>query len=242
MLKVAGWNTPSKIFVHGMLTVNGTKLSKSKGTFINARTYLDYLDPVYLRYYFACKLTNTISDFDLNFEDFTSRVNSDLVGKITNIASRCFQMVGKNFDNELSSMEEKGREIFVKAQSMSESVATDYEERNFSKVILKVRDIADEANKYFDEKTPWKLVKEDKETTQKILTATLNIFRLMAIYLKPILPVYSEQVEKLFYEESYTWESLKTSLENKKVGSFSHLVKRLEISSLEKIIEASKQD
>jgi methionyl-tRNA synthetase len=195
-----------------------------------------------LRYYFACKLTNTISDFDLNFEDFTSRVNSDLVGKITNIASRCFQMVGKNFDNELSSMEEKGREIFVKAQSMSESVATDYEERNFSKVILKVRDIADEANKYFDEKTPWKLVKEDKETTQKILTATLNIFRLMAIYLKPILPVYSEQVEKLFYEESYTWESLKTSLENKKVGSFSHLVKRFEISSLEKIIEASKQD
>lgn len=242
MLKVAGWDTPSKIFVHGMLTVNGTKLSKSKGTFINARTYLDYLDPVYLRYYFACKLTNTISDFDLNFEDFTSRVNSDLVGKITNIASRCFQMISKNFDNELSSMEENGRDIFLKAQSMAESIAVDYEERNFSKVILKVRDIADEANKYFDEKTPWKLVKEDKETTQKILTATLNIFRLMAIYLKPILPVYSEQVEQLFYEESYTWESLKTSFENKKVGSFSHLVKRLEISSLEKIVEASKQD
>lgn len=241
MLKVAGWNTPNKIFVHGMLTVNGTKLSKSKGTFINARTYLDHLDPVYLRYYFACKLTNTITDFDLNFEDFTSRVNSDLVGKITNIASRGFQMLAKHFDGTLSTMDERGKEIFLKARSMAEAIASDYEDRNFSKAMLKVRDIADEANKYFDEKTPWKLVKENKEETQKILTSTLNIFRLMAIYLKPILPSYTEKVESLFQEESYSWASLSESLEEKKVGAFSHLVKRLEMSALEKIVEASKQ-
>ena len=241
MLKVAGWNTPTKIFVHGMLTVNGKKLSKSKGTFINARTFLNHLDPLYLRYYFACKLTNSIADFDLNFDDFTSRVNSDLIGKITNIASRGFQMLGKNFDSTLSTMDEDGAKIFEKARAYSTQIEEFYEERNFSKVILAVREIADDANKYFDEKTPWKLIKEDREETQKILTSTLNIFRFLAIYLKPILPIYVEKVEGLFQEEPYTWKSLQTSLEEKKLAPFSHLLKRIEPSSLEKIIEDSKQ-
>lgn len=241
MLKQAGWKSPTKIFVHGMLTMNGKKLSKSKGTFINARTYEKHLDPLYLRYYFACKLTNSIVDFDLNSEDFVSRVNSDLIGKITNIASRGFQMLAKNFDGNLSVMDKDGAEIFKKAQDLSVQIAKDYEERNFSKVILSVREIADSANKFFDEKTPWRLIKEDKEETQKILTSTVNIFRLLAIYLKPILPSYVEKVEGLFYEEAYNWNSLGKSLENQKLAPFSHLLKRIELASLEKIIEESKQ-
>ena len=241
MLKVAGWNTPKKIFVHGMLTVNGKKLSKSRGTFINARTYLEHLDPLYLRYYFACKLTNSIADFDLNFDDFLSRVNSDLVGKITNIASRGFQMLGKHFYSELGEMDEEGAKIFQKAQDSSETIARHYEERNFSKVIMTIRDIADDVNKYFDEKTPWKLVKVSKEETQKILTSTLNIFRLLAIYLKPILPSYVKKVEDLFEEASYNWSSLEESLQNRKVASFSHLIKRLDIQGINDLIEAAKQ-
>lgn len=242
MLKVAGWNTPSGIFVHGMLTVNGKKLSKSKGTFINARTYLEHLDPVYLRYYFACKLSNSIADFDLNFDDFLSRVNSDLVGKITNIASRGFQMLAKHFDSTLSSMDQDGKELFLKARALSHEISDHYEQRNFSKAIITIRQIADDVNKYFDDRTPWKLVKEDPEKTQQILTTILNVFRLLSIYLKPILPSYTSKVESLFLEESYTWETLQSSLENKKVGPFSHLIKRMEKKPLEMIVEASKEE
>ena len=240
MLKTAEWNTPSGIFVHGMLTVNGTKMSKSKGTFINARTYLDHLDPVYLRYYFACKLSNAITDFDLNFEDFVSRVNSDLVGKITNIASRSFKMLSKNFDLRLGTLDEIGKSLVEKTRAAEKEIAEHYEQRNFSKAILAIRELADEVNKYMDETKPWKLVKEDTETTHKILTASLNIFRLLAIYLKPVLPEYSDKVAGLFNEEAYTWQSLEKTLENHQLEEFSHLVQRLDTKTTDAIIEASK--
>ncbi|MDC0980391.1 methionine--tRNA ligase [Bdellovibrionales bacterium] len=241
MLHNAGLSTPTQVFVHGMLTVNGDKMSKSKGTFINARTYLKYADPMYLRYYYATKLTDSIDDFDLNFEDFVSRVNSELVGKITNLASRGAQMLGKKIDGTMGSLSGEALALVQKCQGRSETIAQLYESREFSKAIIEVRQLADAANRYFDEKEPWKLIKEDLEATREVLTATLNVFRTLAIYLKPVIPSYAKDVETLFNEAPYLWSDSQTILENHSIGVFSHLAQRLEIKQLEKIIEEEKQ-
>ena len=198
MLKAANKTTPSGVFVHGMLTVNGVKMSKSKGTFINAKTYLEHLDPMYLRYYYACKFNSSMEDVDLNLEDFVSRVNSDLVGKITNLASRGAQMLNKRLGGELCAPDADGLKVIQMAMEKSEEIAALYASRDFSKALRLIREIGDEANRYFDEKAPWKLIKEDEEETRKILSSTLNLFRILAVYLKPILPEYAKKVEVMF--------------------------------------------
>jgi len=164
MLKTAGFRLPSKLWIHGMLTVNGTKMSKSKGTFINAKTFAEHLSPLYFRYYLASKLTDGVGDLDWNFEDFTGRVNSELVGKITNIASRSAQMLEK-IGGRLTNLDAEGRDLLKAAQHRSEVVAEAYDKRQYQRVIAEVRDIADEANKYFDKHQPWILIKTDVETT-----------------------------------------------------------------------------
>ncbi len=240
MLKTAEYKTPDQIFVHGFLTVNGEKMSKSKGTFIAARTYLDHLDPTYLRYYYACKLRG-IEDLDLNLEDFAQRVNSDLIGKITNLGSRGAQMLNKKLDGTMSSVSPEGQKLIEFARSKSESIASNYESLNFAKALTEIRDIADEANRYFDEKAPWKLIKEDEATTKEILTCILNVFRILTIYLKPILPEYAQKVEKLLMEESeFTWDSINTTLENIKIGPFEHLATRVDPKKIEAMVESSK--
>ena len=181
-----------------MLTVNGVKMSKSKGTFINAKTYLEHLDPMYLRYYYACKFNSSMEDVDLNLEDFVSRVNSDLVGKITNLASRGAQMLNKRLGGELCAPDADGLKVIQMAMEKSEEIAALYASRDFSKALRLIREIGDEANRYFDEKAPWKLIKEDEEETRKILSSTLNLFRILAVYLKPILPEYAKKVEAMF--------------------------------------------
>ncbi len=240
MLKAAGLATPNEVMVHGMLQVNGAKMSKSRGTFVLAETFRKHLDPIYLRYYMACKLSSTIDDIDLSFEDFVSRVNSDLIGKITNVASRGAQMLQKLGVN-MGKLSAEGRELVIQAQAIEEEIARHFEARDFAKAIVLIRSIADEANKYFDKYEPWKLVKTDTAATLEVLTGILNLFRIMAVYLKPVLPSYVERVEALFQEAPYTWSSAQTILEDHALAPFEHLLKRVEMSSIDKIMEETKE-
>ena len=214
MLHVAGFEQPDKIFVHGFLTVNGEKMSKSKGTFVNARTYLDHLPPEALRYYYAAKLGPTTDDMDLNLDDFVQRVNSDLVGKVTNIASRSAQMLQKKLGGTLATLAGHDEELALlkRLRDGGETVARHYEERRFSQAVVEICRLADAANEYFDRREPWKAVKSDPEAARVTLTAALNAFRILAIYLKPILPVYADKAMKLFGEGEWTWDSAQTSL------------------------------
>lgn len=238
MLTSAGYKTPSRVNVHGFLTVNGVKMSKSKGTLIPARTYLKHLDPTYLRYYYACKL-NGIEDIDLNLEDFVQRVNSDLIGKITNLGSRGAQLLNKKFNGETSHLSETGKSLVQTAQGKAQSIAMLYEELKFSKALTEIRELADEANRYFDEKAPWKIVKEDKVKAQEILTDALNIFRILAIYLKPILPEYTRKVEYLFGEAPYQWDSLMKTFESQPIKTYEHLLTRIDSQNIERMVKDS---
>ena len=239
MLHSAGFRGPDQVFVHGFLTVNGEKMSKSKGTFISARTYLDHLAPQDLRFYYACKLNGSTDDIDLNLEDFTGRVNSDLVGKITNLASRGAQMLHKNLGGRTGELDAVGRDLLVFAQGRAETVAAAYESRDFCRVLVEVRDIADRANQYFDGRAPWALVKTDPDAARAVLTSTLNIFRVLAIYLKPILPSFAAKVEKLFGEAPYAWDGVATVFTNKPVGAYEYLATRIEKEQVDKMVESS---
>ena len=242
MLHAAGFEQPNKIFVHGFLTVNGEKMSKSKGTFVNARTYLDHLPASALRYYYACKLGGTTDDMDLNLTDFVQRVNGDMVGKVTNLASRGAQMLNKNLEGRMGTLDEEGRKLVELARSRADVIAQHYEDRRFSQVPVEITKIADAANEYFDRREPWKTVKQPDgaETTRTTLTTILNVFRILAIYLKPILPAYSDKVAALFGEASYTWESLDATIENATIGKYEYLATRIDAKQVEAMVEKAK--
>ncbi len=258
MLKATSYRLPTKVFVHGHLTVNGEKMSKSKGTSISARTYLNHLDPMYLRYYYACKLTARVDDLDLNITDFVNRVNSDLIGKITNLGSRGAQMLSKRIDGNLGSLkmpakfdveklttrttaDENGAMLVKYAQTATDAIAELFEEREFAKAINAIREIADAANSYFDHYAPWVTIKDPAklEEVRTVLTATLNVFRLIAIYLKPVLPLYSDKVAKLLNEKPYVWSDSLKILENAKINDYEHLATRVEQEKFEQIIADS---
>ena len=242
MLHVGGFQSPTKVFVHGFLTVNGEKMSKSKGTFINARTYLDHLPAEALRYYYACKSPGTIDDQDLNLVDFIFRVNSDLVGKITNLASRGAQMLNKvpALGGKLGVLDEEGRKLVDFAQSKADVIAAHYEARRFSQVPVEIAKIADAANEYFDRRQPWLTSKTDADATRITLTATLNVFRILAIYLKPILPVYSKKAAKLFGESDWQWCDAQKTVENASIGKYEYLATRIMPEQVEAMVEAAK--
>ena len=239
MLHTAGFKGPNKVFVHGFLTVNGEKMSKSKGTFVNARTYLDHLPPEALRYYYAAKLGGTTDDMDLNLTDFVQRVNSDLVGKITNIASRGGQMLQKKLGGQLGAMDDEGRTLVEKCREAGETIAKLYEDRRFNQAVVEICRLADAANEYFDRREPWKTVKTDAETTRTTLTAALNAFRIIAIYLKPILPAYADKAMKLFGETEWTWDSTRTARENCALGEYEYLASRIDSKQVEAMIAAA---
>ena len=241
MLHVAGFEQPDKIFVHGFLTVNGEKMSKSKGTFVNARTYLDHLPPEALRYYYAAKLGPTTDDMDLNLADFVQRVNSDLVGKITNIASRSAQMLQKKLGGTLATLAGHDEELALLKQLRDggEAVARHYEDRRFNQAVVEICRLADAANEYFDRKEPWKTVKTDAEATRVILTAALNAFRILAIYLKPILPVYADKAMKLFGESEWTWDSRDAAVEGIALGEYEYLASRIDSKQVEAMVAAA---
>jgi methionyl-tRNA synthetase len=240
-LKAAEFRSPNQVFVHGHLMVNGEKMSKSKGTFIAARTYLKHLNPEYLRYYYATKLSSSVDDIDLNLEDFINRVNAELVGKITNLGSRGGQMLKKKMDGLMSEPDEDGAKLIAHAQKTGESIAAHYEARDFAKALNEIRSLADEANKYFDEKAPWKTLESDLAGTKKVITTTLNIFRILAIYLKPVLPQYTEKVSALLGEGDYQWSDVFFVLTNRPINNYEHLATRIEPDKVKAMIEESRQ-
>ncbi len=235
MLKVSGFNTPNRVFVHGFVNTEGEKISKSKGNSFTLKSYLDNLDSQYLRYYFATKLSSKPNDIEFTFEDFMQRVNSDLVGKLINLGSRGAQMLHKNFAGKCSEIDPNSSELindFIKA---SEEIAGFYEATEFSKVTTLVRDFTDKSNQYFDSLEPWKLVKTDPEQVQKILTTLLTLFKTAVIYLKPILPQLAKDTEDLFNDTPYSWDSLGFSLAGKEIKPYKHLMKRIDKKQIEAI-------
>ena len=242
MLKSSGLRLPTGIFAHGFLTVNGAKMSKSRGTFIKASTYLKYLDSDYLRYYFAAKLNGSVDDIDLNLEDFIQRVNSDLVGKVVNIASRCSGFIEKTFENRLS--KECGEETLIKDFiCASENIAKLYEAREFNKAIRSVMDLADRANQYINDKKPWVLAKNTNELDEvhSICSVGINLFRILMIYLKPVLPKMSIEAET-FLNCSLEWTNLENFLIDHDLNKFEPLITRIDPKVVKMMIEESKVD
>ena len=240
MLDGAGLRKPTAIFSHGFVTVNGAKMSKSRGTFIMARTYLDHLDPEYLRYYFAAKLNSRVDDFDLNLEDFAQRVNTDLVGKVVNIASRTGNFVkkfggrlGDDLDNPLLTRE---------AQEAASRIAAFYEQREFSKAMREIMSLADHANGYIADKAPWSLAKEDgkEQEVLAICTTALNVFRLLVLYLKPVLPGLAERAEAFLDIPPLTWADAGTLLLDHPINKFKPLLSRVDMAHIEAMLADSR--
>ncbi len=241
-LRGAGFRTPDGVWAHGFLTVNGQKMSKSRGTFIMASTYLNHLNPEYLRYYFAGKLDDSIADIDLNLDDFQTRVNSDLVGKLVNIASRCAGFISKNFDSKLhdSLPDQPLFDSFVVA---GESIADAFESRQYSRAIREIMALADKANQYIDHQKPWVLVKEDttRAQVQSVCTQGLNLFRLLMIYLKPVLPGVAEQSEQFLNIAPLCWADHLTPLLDHKINRFKPLLTRIDNAPIQTLIEETKE-
>ncbi|MCK4675652.1 MAG: methionine--tRNA ligase, partial [Gammaproteobacteria bacterium] len=233
VLDGAGYRKPTAVFCHGFLTVNGHKMSKSRGTFIKARTYLDNLNPEYLRYYYTAKLSSGVDDIDLNLEDFKQRVNSDLVGKVVNIASRCAGFITKKFDNQLST-ELPEPELYNNMVAAGEQIASHYENREYNKAVREIMAQADKANVYIDENKPWVLIKEPgrEDEVQKICTQGLNMFRLLMTYLKPILPATAEKSEA-FLNTELKWAGLNQPLLSHAINKFKPLLTRIEKEQIE---------
>ena len=242
VLEGSGFRTPTGVFVHGFLTVNGQKMSKTRGTFITARAYLDNLDPNYLRYYYAAKLGPTIEDIDLNLDDFVARVNSDLVGKLINIASRCAGFIGKRFGGELAAALPEP-DLFEQVAAASETIAGHYERREFSKAMRIIMGLADEANRYIDDKKPWVIVKDvsRQAEVQAVCTQGLNLFRSLMIYLAPVLPGVADDARAFLGETSWRWQDAATPLTATTINKFKPLLTRIEASQVDKMVEQSKE-
>lgn len=233
VLDGSGYRKPTAVFCHGFLTVNGQKMSKSRGTFIKARTYLDNLNPEYLRYYYTAKLSSGVDDIDLNLEDFMQRVNSDLVGKVVNIASRCAGFITKKFDSQLSA-ELPEPDLYEDMVAAGEQIAEHYESREYNKAVREIMAQADKANVYIDENKPWVLIKEEgrEDEVQKICTQGLNMFRLLMTWLKPILPATAEKSEA-FLNTELTWASIDQPLLSHQINKFKPLLTRIEKEQIE---------
>jgi len=242
VLEGSGYRKPTAVFCHGFLTVNGQKMSKSRGTFIKARTYLDHLKPEYLRYYYAAKLSDGVDDIDLNLEDFMQRVNSDLVGKVVNIASRCAGFIAKKFDNQLAA-ELPEPDLYQNMVSAGDAIAEHFEKREFSKAVREIMALADKANVYIDDKKPWVLAKEEGQgdNVQKICTQGLNMFRLLMTYLKPILPETAGNSET-FLNTEFLWSNRDQPLLNHTINPFKPLITRIEQEQIDAMTEDSKDN
>jgi methionyl-tRNA synthetase len=239
MLSSANFRTPTKVHTHGFVTVDGLKMSKSRGTFINARNYLDHLSPEYLRYYFAAKLNGNVDDLDINLEDFVQRVNSDVVGKVVNIASRCAGFINKQFDGQLAA--DVGTPLIDDLAQRAYEIAAHYENGDYSKAVREIMAMADRANQYIDEHKPWIMMKDEnqRDQVQQVCSDGLNLFRILVTYLKPILPSIAEKSED-FLADTFDWSSLATPLTSHKINAFKPLLTRLEMASVTEMIEAGK--
>ena len=242
MLKTAGFNLPEKVHIHGFLTVGGEKMSKSQGTFVMASTYLKHLDPAHLRYYYASKLGSRLDDLDLNLDEFKAKIDSDLVGKAVNIASRSAKFVQ---DGNLSDVYPDDGGLFQQAADAGETVAKHYENCDYAAAMREVMMLCDRANKYVEDREPWKLRKDPakQDELRDICTVALNLFRQVAIYLAPVLPGLAKQTAELLNDPigPGDWEKSQTPLVGTSVNKFQHMMKRVEEKQVQAMIEESKE-
>ncbi|MCB1829437.1 MAG: methionine--tRNA ligase [Gammaproteobacteria bacterium] len=243
MLHGADYRTPTAIFSHGFLTVNGLKMSKSRGTFITARSYLDHLNPEYLRYYFAAKLGSGVDDLDLNLDDFIARVNADLVGKVVNIASRCAGFIHKQFGSRLAD-EIAEPALFAHFSAAGGAIAELYEKREFSRAVREIMTLADQANQYIDDKKPWVMAKQAGRETElhAVCSMGLNLFRQLIGYLRPILPATAALSEAFLRVEPLTWKALAIPLTGHEIAKFKPLLTRVERAQVDAMVEDSKEN
>ena len=241
ILMAANCRTPSAIFAHGFLTINGQKMSKSRATFIQARTYLQSLNPEYLRYYYAYKLSAKIDDIDLNLEDFKQRINSDLVGKVVNIASRSAGFIIKKFNKTLSNNAIEA-DLYQQFVSQGDEIAKLYEARNYNQAMREIMKLADKANQYIDEHKPWQLIKEHgcEAQAHDITSLAINLFRVLITYLKPVLPTMAEQAQE-FLQVELNWNDIQNPLTKHQINPFKPLMLRIEDSQIEQMLETTKQ-
>ncbi len=245
MLHGAGFRKPTSVFAHGFLTVNGQKMSKSRGTYITARTYLNQLDPEYLRYYFATKLNSRVEDLDLNLDDFMQRVNSDLVGKVVNIASRCAGFISRRFDGELGARLSDSNlfDDFIKGNA---TIIGAYEAREFSRAMREIMAFADRANQYLNAQQPWAIARESgkEEQLQAICTLGLNLFRLLMIWLSPVVPMLATRTEHFLncpIGSPESWKNLDRPLLDHRIEKFTRLLDRIEPSDIDAMIKDSTE-
>lgn len=241
MLYGSGYRQPNSVYAHGYVTVNGAKMSKSKGTFIKARTYLDHLDPEYLRYYYAAKLSSRIDDLDLNLEDFVQRVNSDLVGKLVNLASRTAGFITKRFDGKLAKIADTTlTDAFLAKQ---EQIAEFYETREYGKAMREIMALADIANGFVADAAPWQLVKQDdqQEAAHQVCSNALNLFRILVTYLKPVLPRLALDVEA-FFQQTLTWDALNQDMAGHEIAPFKAMMQRVELDKVNAMVADSKEN
>ncbi|MBU2709735.1 methionine--tRNA ligase [Zooshikella harenae] len=241
MLSGAGYRTPTQVCVHGYLTVNNEKMSKSRGTFITARTYLDHLNPSYLRYYYAAKLNSRIDDIDLNLEDFCQRVNADLVGKVVNIASRCANFIKKQ--GSVLSSENSEPTLIAEFAEQASTIASLYEQREFAKAVREIMALADKANTYINDQAPWVLAKQPGQEQQvlNVCTVGINLFRLIMLYLKPIIPVLAKETEAFLNIEPLQWQDVNSVLLNHSIQPFSAMLTRVDPKKVSAMVDASKE-
>ena len=243
MLEYAGYRTPTKVFAHGFLTVDGQKMSKSRGTFITAESYLAQgLNPEWLRYYYAAKLNGTMEDLDLNLDDFVARVNSDLIGKYINIASRCAGFISKQFDGKLAAIGEQS--VINKAKKDAESIAQSYEQRNYSRALRDIMAIADLENFVIATAKPWDIAKVEPGSAklQQVCSEALEVFRLLTLFLKPVLPRIAEAVESFLDIPSLEWGDVATSLPaGHTIKTYGHLMQRIDPKQIGALVEANKE-
>ncbi|HEX2549671.1 MAG TPA: methionine--tRNA ligase, partial [Gammaproteobacteria bacterium] len=240
LLNGADYRMPTAVYCHGFLTIDGQKMSKSRGTFVKARAYLNHLNPEYLRYYLATKLNDRIEDLDLNFDDFMQRVNSDLIGKFINIASRSASFINKYFENHLAThLAEK--DLYQEFLDAAPTIAEKYEKREVSQGIRLIMALADSANQYVDAKKPWAAIKEPERfhEVHEVCTMALNLFRVLMIYLKPVLPETAKKTEDFLNIPPLAWDDCKAPLLNHKIHAFTPLLKRLEKTSIEALKKES---
>jgi len=242
-LQYSGYRTPTKVFAHGFLTVNGEKMSKSRGTFVTASSYLEHVkNPEYLRYYYAAKLNSSMEDIDLNLEDFVARVNSDLVGKYINIASRTAGFISKRFEGKLNPT--NANSVVAELKAQASVIAESYEQRDFGKALREIMHLADIANGFVADKAPWVMAKDESQTDalQEVCSDALEMFRLLTLYLKPILPKLAQQIESFLNIAPLSWESVNLSLQNTHViNSYEHLITRIDPKNIEAMTEANKE-
>ncbi|WP_343377518.1 methionine--tRNA ligase [Francisella-like endosymbiont] len=242
LLASTGYKTPTSVFANGFLTVNGKKMSKSRGTFIQARTYLNNLEPSYLRYYFASRLTSRIDDIDLNLEEFVTKSNSDIIGKIVNIASRCAGFIYKKFDGILSD-EIFDKELEHEFAKNHDTITQAFEKREFATAVRLIISLADKANHFIDYHKPWQLAKEQsqEQKVHQVCSQGINMFKVLATYLKPIIPTIIAEAEKFLNTELANWSDAPKFLINHKINKFKPLAIRVEKQKVDKILEDTEK-